>query len=124
MQQDKLRQWLANLGSGYADIFVGSVILLLTPVVIRTFGVENFAVWILCHSILFYLGFFDIGSGHACRYLERFNKTYREKVQQVTDDWLTDCDELLSHESLGRVPPLTFMPRDTKPGESSYNSQP
>jgi hypothetical protein len=29
-------------------------------------------------------------------------------------------NELRPHDSLGRVPPLTYMPRETKPGESSY----
>ena len=66
MSTGKLGQWLANVGSGYADIAVGGmVILLLTPLVIRTLGVEAYAAWILCHTIIFYLGFLDIGFGHA-----------------------------------------------------------
>jgi len=43
-----------------------------------------------------------------------------ELVQQITDDWLIDYNELRPHDSLGRVPPLTFMPREITPGESSY----
>lgn len=32
-----------------------------------------------------------------------------EQVQQITDDWLTEYNELRPHDSLGRVSPLTYM---------------
>lgn len=64
-------------------------------------------------------------------FIERFNRTYRnevldayvfesiEQVQLLTDDWLTVYNHERPHESLGRVPPLMFMPRQTS-GVSSY----
>jgi len=64
-------------------------------------------------------------------FIERFNRTYRnevldpylfesiEQVQALTDEWLTIYNHERPHESLGRVPPLMFMPRQTS-GDSSY----
>ena len=37
-----------------------------------------------------------------------------------TDDWLIEYNELRPHDSLGRVPPLTYMPREMPAGESSF----
>lgn len=60
------RRWLANVGSGYADAAVGGLVYLaLTPVVIRSVGVEAYGVWLLSHAITFYLKFFDFGCGDA-----------------------------------------------------------
>jgi len=79
------------------------------------------------------LRFIPPGKPNQNAYIERFNRTYREEVlsaylfesieqvQQITDDWLTDDNELQPHDALGQVPPLTFMPRATKPGEPIYN---
>ena len=65
-------------------------------------------------------------------YIERFNRSYREEVlsayvfesieqvQLLTDEWLTIYNEQRPHDSLGRVPPLTFMPRPDRPVESGY----
>jgi transposase InsO family protein len=64
--------------------------------------------------------------------IERFNRTYRdevlsanlfestEQVQQITDDWLIECNELRPHDSLGRAPPSSCMPRELPAGESSF----
>lgn len=66
-------------------------------------------------------------------FIERFNRTYRNEVlsaylfgsigevQQITDAWLTEYNELRPRDFLGRVPPLTYMPRETRTGESSFN---
>jgi len=63
-------------------------------------------------------------------FLERFNRTYREEVlnaylfhstheaQQLSDAWLVDYNERRPHDALGRVPPLTYLPRVSTPSES------
>ena len=65
-------------------------------------------------------------------YIERFNRSYREEVlsayvfesieqvQLLTDEWLKTYNEERPHDSLGRVPPLTFLPRPNRPVESGY----
>lgn len=64
-------------------------------------------------------------------YIERFNRSYRqevlnayvfesiEDVQLITDEWLEDYNTERPHDSLGRVPPRTFLPRLDPPRESS-----
>ncbi|MDX2192268.1 MAG: integrase core domain-containing protein, partial [Gemmatimonadales bacterium] len=37
-----------------------------------------------------------------------------------TETWLTTYNTERPHDSLGGVPPLTFLPRPTQPPESSY----
>ncbi len=60
------RRWLANVGSGYADAIVGGLVfLLLTPVFVRSLGTGGYAAWLIAHTFIFYLGFLDIGFGHA-----------------------------------------------------------
>jgi putative transposase len=66
-------------------------------------------------------------------YIERFNRSYRqevldayvfsslEEVRVVTEEWLTDYNTERPHDSLGRVPPLTFLPRPTSTREYSFN---
>jgi putative transposase len=63
-------------------------------------------------------------------FIERFNRTYREEVlnaylvhstqeaQQLSDAWLVDYNERRPHDALGRVPPLTYLPRVSTPPES------
>jgi len=65
-------------------------------------------------------------------FIERFNKTYRdevldayvfesiEQVREVTEIWLHEYNEERPHDSLGRVPPLTFMPRPIPARESTF----
>lgn len=79
------------------------------------------------------LRFIAPGKPNQNAFIERFNKTYREEVlsaylfetidqvQQISDDWLIDYNEVRPHESLGRVPPLTYMPRENGAGESNVN---
>jgi len=74
----------------------------------------------------------SLASQNENAYIERFNRTYRdevlsaypfestEQVQQITDDWLIEYNELRPHDSLWRVPPLTYMPRELPAGESSF----
>jgi len=65
-------------------------------------------------------------------YIERFNRTYCEEVldawlltsldqvRDVTAAWLMTYITERPHDSLGRVPPLTFLPRSTHVPESAY----
>ena len=78
------------------------------------------------------LRFIQPGKPDQNAYIERFNRSYREEVlsayvfeslEQVrllTDDWLRTYNEERPHDSLGRVPPLTFLPRPNRPVESGY----
>ena len=66
-------------------------------------------------------------------YIERFNRSYRqdvldayvfgslEEVRGVTEEWRDDYNSERPHDSLGRVPPLTFLPRLTSTREYSFN---
>ncbi len=65
-------------------------------------------------------------------YIERFNRTYRDEVlnayvftslvevRALTATFLTTYNTKRPHDSLGRVPPRTFLPRPTAPEESPY----
>lgn len=65
-------------------------------------------------------------------YIERFNRSYREEVldaylfgsieevQSISDEWLEDYNTERPHDSLGQVPPRSFLPRKPIPGESSF----
>jgi putative transposase len=43
-----------------------------------------------------------------------------EQVHALTDKWLQTYNEERPHDSLGRVPSLTFMPRPNRPVASGY----
>lgn len=76
--------------------------------------------------------FIQPGKPDQNAFIERFNRTYRdevldlyifesiEQVQLLTDEWLISYNHERPHESLGRVPPLTYLPRSTTFGDSSY----
>lgn len=65
-------------------------------------------------------------------YVERFNRTYRREaldaclfaslaeVRAETEAWLTTYNAERPHDSLGDVPPLTFLPRPTPPAASHF----
>lgn len=82
------------------------------------------------------LRFIEPGKPNQNAFIERFNRTYRtevlnayvfesiEQVQQITDAWLIEYNEERPHDALGRVPPLTYLPRETTTGESSFKLSP
>jgi putative transposase len=43
-----------------------------------------------------------------------------EQVRETTDSWLSEYNEERPHDSLGRVPPLTFLPRPQTARESNF----
>ena len=65
-------------------------------------------------------------------YIERFNRSYRTEVlnahlfesvaelRALTDTWLRIYNSERPHDSLGRVPPLTFLPRPSSAGQSLF----
>jgi putative transposase len=65
-------------------------------------------------------------------YIERFNRSSRtevldahlfesiSEVRQLTHDWLKTDNHERPHVSLGQVPPLTFLPRHQRAGESPF----
>ena len=85
-----------------------------------------------CEQRRIELKFIEPGKPDQNAYIERFNRSYRtevldayvfesiEEVRQITEIWLHEYNEERPHDSLGRVPPLTFMPRPTLPEKSSY----
>ena len=74
------RRWLHNVATGYSDIAVGGVIyVLLTPVLVQALGVEAYALWVLSHTVTFYLGLMDLGLGPAH---VRFHAVYAARGRQ------------------------------------------
>jgi putative transposase len=78
-----------------------------------------------CEQRRIELYFIEPGKPDQNAYIERFNRTYREEVlnahlfesinqvREITESWIPGYNEERPHDSLGRVPPLTFMPRQT-----------
>lgn len=68
--------------------------------------------------------------------MERFNRTYRtevldayvfthlEDVRTISDDFFLTYNTERPHDSLGRVPPLTFLPSLTCPQSLVLDCQP
>ena len=78
------------------------------------------------------LDFIQPGKPAQNAFIERFNQTYRTEildanvftslaeVRALTVDWLRRYNTERPHDSLGRVPPLTFLPRPTSTLEYHY----
>jgi putative transposase len=81
--------------------------------------------WAEQHGVA--LAFIQPGKPNQNAYIERFNRTYRTEVldawlftslaevREITEDWRQGYNTERSHDSLGRVPPLTFLRRATSP---------
>ena len=91
---------------------------------------QSFTDW--CKEQDIELRFIQPGKPDQNAYIERFNRTYRTEVlnahlfeslaelRVITDAWLEVYNRTRPHDSLGRVPPLTFLPRPTSAGQSLY----
>jgi putative transposase len=78
------------------------------------------------------LGYIQPGKPDQNAFIERFNRTFREEVldaylfdsleqvRALTEDWLATYNTERPHESLGQVPPLTFLPRPDARVESIF----
>ena len=65
-------------------------------------------------------------------FIERFNRSYRTEVldaylfeslaevRALTKRWLVTYNQERPHDNLGRVPPLTFLPRSNRPTQSPF----
>lgn len=94
------------------------------------FTAQRFQQW--CRDRHIALMYIQPGKPDQNAFIERFNRTYRhevldqyvfetiEQVQLLTDEWIEIYNHKRPHDSLGRVPPLTYLPRSTTT-ESSTN---
>ena len=92
---------------------------------------EAFVEW--CREREIEIRYIQRGKLDQNAYIERFNRSYRqdvldayafgslEEVRAVTEEWIADYNTKRPHDSLGRVPPLTFLPRHDRP-ESTHSS--
>lgn len=90
---------------------------------------EMFVAW--CQERGIELRYIQPGKPDQNAFIERFNRSYREdvldayvfasieEVRAVTEEWLEDYNSERPHDSLGGLPPRSFMPRCTEVGESS-----
>ena len=92
------------------------------------FTAQPFVDWCADHRVT--ILYIQPGKPDQNAYIERFNRTYRTEVlnahlvesvaelRALTDAWLQIYNCVRPHDSLGRVPPLTFLPRPSS-GEQS-----
>ena len=90
-----VRRWLRNVSSGYVDTLVGGLVfIVLTPILVHRLGTAAYALWVLGHTVTFYLAFLDLGFGHAqVRYHARFAALARTAELRATI--VTSCTSLL-----------------------------
>jgi putative transposase len=79
------------------------------------------------------LRFIQPGKPQQNDFIERLNRTYRtevldayefthlEDVRTISDDFLLTYNAERAHDSLGRVPPLTFLSRPNVPPKSRFD---
>jgi putative transposase len=91
---------------------------------------EAFVDW--CGAQRIAIGYIQPGKPDQNAFIERFNRTFREEVldaylfdslaqvQEITDAWLATYNTERPHDSLGQVPPLTFLPRPDAPLKPTF----
>ena len=91
---------------------------------------EAFVEW--CRAKGIEIRYIQPGKPDQNAYIERFNRSYREdildayvfesleEVRIATAEWLREYNTERDHDSLGKVPPLTFLPRPTSLREYSF----
>jgi putative transposase len=91
---------------------------------------EAFVEWCRAHDIE--IRYIQPGKPAQNAYIERFNRSYREgvldayvfgsieEVEAITEEWLRDYNTQRPHDSLGRVPPVDFLPRLQSAREYRY----
>ena len=91
---------------------------------------DTFVEWCAAQGIA--IGYIQPGKPDQNAFIERFNRTFREEVldaylfdsldqvRAITEEWLATYNAERPHDSLGRVPPLTFLPRPDAPAESTF----
>jgi len=89
---------------------------------------QTFVEW--CDARRIAIHYIQPGKPDQNAYIERFNRSYRTEildaylfeslgeVRALTERWLTTYNQERPHDSLGRVPPLTFLPRPLSVGQS------
>lgn len=94
------------------------------------FVAEVLRAWCERHGIQ--LLFIQPGKPNQNAYIERFNRSYRheilnawvfmtlDEVRELSEAWRLRYNTERSHDSLGDVPPLTFLPRSTTPDVSHF----
>ena len=94
------------------------------------FTAQSFIDWGTGHGVAIH--YIQPGKPDQNAYIERFNRSYRTEVlhahlfesvaelRALTDTWLRIYNSERPHDSLGRVPPLTFLPRPLSAGQSLF----
>ena len=91
---------------------------------------QTFVEW--CDERRIALHYIQPGKPDQNAFIERFNRSYRTEVldaylfeslaevRALTERWLVSYNQERPHESLGRVPPLMFLPRSNRPEQSPF----
>lgn len=92
------------------------------------FTAQPFVDWCAEHRVAIH--YIQPGKPDQNAYIERFNRSYRTEVlnahlfesiaelRALTVQWLEIYNRERPHDSLGRVPPLTFLPRPSSAAQS------
>ncbi|MFH1747929.1 MAG: transposase [Planctomycetota bacterium] len=129
-----MRSWLAvssslSCGKPILEKYLSCLDLLFRRYYGPEFTAQSFVDWCTAHRVAIH----DIQPGKPDQdaYIERFNRSYRTEVlnahlfeslgalRAMTDTWLRIYNGERPHDSLGRVPPLTFLPRPSSAREST-----